>query len=176
MTSAVACAMADRVAAVAPVAGIREIQGCRPSRPVPVVAFHGTADQFVTYDGGLGSGAANLPAPDGSGRKLGETEGFKDAPKGKSIPQITAGWAKRNGCTGIPSQSKPAVDTTLFTYHCPANADVELYRITDGGHAWPGSPLSAAVSGIVGRTTMLISANEIIWKFFEEHPLRPKGS
>ena len=172
MTSAVACALADRVAAVAPVAGIRDIDGCAPSRPVPVVAFHGTADQFVSYDGGLGAGAANLPAPDGSGRKLGDEPGFKDAPKGKSIPEITAAWAKRNKCAGAPTQTKPAVDTTLFRYRCPANADVELYRITDGGHSWPGSSFSAAVEGVIGRTTMLISANDIIWTFFQAHPLR----
>jgi polyhydroxybutyrate depolymerase len=176
MASAVGCALADRVAAIAPVAGVREIDGCAPARSIPVVAFHGTADQFVTYDGGFGSAAADLPAPDGSGRTLGETDSFRNAPKGKSIPQIIAAWAKRDGCTGIPAQSKPAVDTTLFTYHCPPNIDVELYRITDGGHAWPGSPVSAAVAGIVGRTTMLISANDIIWRFFQDHPLRRKGS
>src|SRR5262249_50287918 len=47
LTSAVACRYADRIAAAAPVAGIREIDGCKPARPVPVVAFHGTADTFV---------------------------------------------------------------------------------------------------------------------------------
>jgi polyhydroxybutyrate depolymerase len=46
LTSAVACKYADRIAAAAPVAGIRDIPGCKPARPVPVIAFHGTADGF----------------------------------------------------------------------------------------------------------------------------------
>ena len=66
MTSSVASTYADRIAAAAPVAGIRNIEGCKPARAVPVVAFHGTADTFVAFDGGLGEGARNLPAPDGS--------------------------------------------------------------------------------------------------------------
>jgi len=73
MTSAVACEYANRVAAVAPVAGIQDIAGCRPARPVPVVTFHGTADPFVAFNGGLGAMALQLPAPDGSNRTLGQS-------------------------------------------------------------------------------------------------------
>jgi polyhydroxybutyrate depolymerase len=69
MTSSVACAMSDRIAAVAPVAGIQLAEGCAATRPVPVIAFHGTADGFVAYDGGLGKDALDLPAPDGSARR-----------------------------------------------------------------------------------------------------------
>src|SRR4029079_13798140 len=65
MTSAVACKYADRIAAAAPVAGIRDIKGCAFARPVPVIAFHGTADPFVSYTGGLGLSALKLPTPDG---------------------------------------------------------------------------------------------------------------
>ncbi len=44
MTSLIACRYSSRVAAVAPVAGIQADAPCRTTRPVPVVAFHGTAD------------------------------------------------------------------------------------------------------------------------------------
>ncbi|MGH8986697.1 MAG: alpha/beta hydrolase family esterase, partial [Acidimicrobiia bacterium] len=54
MTSAIACAYADQIAAAAPIAGISDIDGCEPDRAVPVVAFHGTDDGFVAIDGGLG--------------------------------------------------------------------------------------------------------------------------
>ena len=65
LTSAIACRYADRVAAAAPSPASATSTGCDPSRPVPVIAFHGTADTFVSYDGGLGSSVANLPSPDG---------------------------------------------------------------------------------------------------------------
>jgi polyhydroxybutyrate depolymerase len=100
MTSGVACALADRVAAVAPVAGVANVPGCDPARPVPVIAFHGTADPFLSYDGGFGPAVANLPAPDGSGRKFGDL--------------------------GVRQAKRPSV----------------------------------------------ISAEELMWKFFEAHPLR----
>ncbi len=63
MTSAIACEFSERVAAVAPVAGVRNLDGCHFDRPVPIVAFHGTADGYVSFDGGLGEKALDLPAP-----------------------------------------------------------------------------------------------------------------
>ncbi len=172
MTSAVACAYADRVAAVAPVAGIRDIPGCKPARPVPVLAFHGTADPFVSYAGGLGAKALDLPAADGSRRTIGQSGGRSVAARGPSIPEITTAWAKRNGCESRPpSQRKVRSDVTLLTWACPAGADVELYRISGGGHAWPGSQFSKAIASVVGRTTFSISANDEMWSFFRAHPL-----
>jgi polyhydroxybutyrate depolymerase len=175
MTSAVACQFSDRIAAVAPVAGARIVKGCTPARAVPVVAFHGTADGYVSYDGGLGKEALKLPASDGSGKTLGDTlssdQLSKSVAESKSVPEIMAAWAKRNGCAPGDTETRIAADVTRFTYDCsPADAAV-LYRVTGGGHAWPGSPGSAALVGIVGPTTMNIDANEIMWRFFVAHPL-----
>jgi polyhydroxybutyrate depolymerase len=171
MTSSVACALADRVAAVAPVAGIRDPEGCTPSRHVPILAIHGTADTFVTYDGGLGESALDLPAPDGSGRTLRDV-GAGTQPKGPSIPEITAAWARRDGCGAEPTTAKVTADVDRLRYPCPKGTEVELYRVTGGGHAWPGSPLGPALEKVVGRTTTSISANAVIWQFFQRHPLR----
>ena len=51
MSSLLACRLANRITAVAPVAGVEFYDTCR-GRPVPVIAFHGTADPIVTYAGG----------------------------------------------------------------------------------------------------------------------------
>jgi polyhydroxybutyrate depolymerase len=178
MTSAMACQYSTRVAAVAPVAGVRNIKGCAPKRAVPIVAFHGTADGYVDYDGGLGKKALDLPAPDGSGRTLRDTltpDELKTPTDAKSsIPNIMTAWADRNGCGSKDTETKVAADVTKLTWDCaPADATI-LYRVTGGGHAWPGSPGSAALEGIVGPTTMNINANEIMWKFFVAHPLRAR--
>jgi polyhydroxybutyrate depolymerase len=172
MTSAVACAYSDRIAAVAPVAGIRDIAGCVFARPVPVIAFHGTADPFVAYTGGLGEKALDLPTPDGSGKTLGQSGLAKSATKGPSIPQITAHWAKRNGCGTTPSEKSVTSDVTRISFVCPAGAEVVLERITGGGHSWPGSVFSQAIVSYVGKTTTTISADAVMWQFFVAHPLR----
>jgi polyhydroxybutyrate depolymerase len=170
MTSAMACAFSSRIAAVAPVAGIQEISGCSFARPVPVVAFHGTADPFVPYNGGIGPAALNLPAPDGSGKTLGQLGAATQKP-GPSIPQATTAWAKRNGCSTTPADRTVASDVTLISYACPSNATVELYRVTGGGHAWPGSPVDKELSKLIGPVTFSINANDIMWAFFKAHPL-----
>lgn len=173
MTSAVACAYADRVAAVAPVAGIQNPKGCDPDRPVPIVAFHGTDDPYIGFDGTLGDAALALPAPDGSGRTLRDLGVGKDV-LGPSIPEVVEAWAKRNGCRTKPRERSVADDVTLVTFPCKAAREVELYRVEGGGHSWPGSEFSRAIEAVVGYTTFSISANEIMWEFFQAHPLRKR--
>jgi polyhydroxybutyrate depolymerase len=171
MTSTLGCELADRIAAIAPVAGIRDIDPCATSRPMPVIAFHGTEDEFVAYDGGFGPAIANLPAPDGSGRTLGEL-GVMESPaaQGPSIPAIVATWANRNGCAAA-HESTVADDVTLIEHDCPAGAETLLYRIEGGGHTWPGSQLTGQIADRLGMTTYSISANELMWEFFAAHPL-----
>jgi polyhydroxybutyrate depolymerase len=43
------CDLTDRIAAIAPVAGTNVTVSCSPTRPIPVLHFHGTADTTVRY-------------------------------------------------------------------------------------------------------------------------------
>jgi polyhydroxybutyrate depolymerase len=169
MTSAIVCKYSDRIAAAAPVAGIRDVEGCKLSRPVPIVAFHGTEDPFIAFDGGVGPAVANLPRPDGSG-PIGDSA--SDQPKGPSVPKITAAWAKRNGCGPKPSEKSIASDVTLVAFDCPRRGETELYRVEGGGHTWPGSEFSKTTERLTGVTTFSINADEVMWEFFRRHPLR----
>lgn len=169
MTSAIACRYSDRFAAAAPVAGIRDIDGCKLSRPVPIVAFHGTADGFVAFDGGLGPAVANLPRPDGSG-PIGDSASTQE--QGPSVPEMTAAWAKRNGCEAKPKEKSIASDVTLIRFDCPRRGETELYRVEGGGHTWPGSEFSKSTEKLTGPTTFSINADEVMWDFFRKHPLR----
>jgi polyhydroxybutyrate depolymerase len=42
------CALADRLAAVAPVAGALPLEGCAPARPLPILLLWGRADRIVS--------------------------------------------------------------------------------------------------------------------------------
>jgi polyhydroxybutyrate depolymerase len=169
MASALACSDAGKIAAVATVAGIEAPSGCRPSRRVPVIAFHGTSDPFVPYKGGIGPAAKKLPAPTGTGTigshlnaKVDQGIQQNDLP----IPVEEAHWAARNGCSKAPRTSTVTKDVTLIAYSCPGNATVELYRENGDGHIWAGSEGMVAIASLVGKTTFSISANQLIWKFF----------
>jgi polyhydroxybutyrate depolymerase len=173
MATSVACQFSGQIAAFAPVAGIENPTGCQTSRPVPVVTIHGTADQFVPYGGGLGPAALKLPASNGSGETLGQqlAASGEKAVAGPSIPTLTAAWARRDDCAFKPTQRSVASGVTLISYSCPKGGSVELYRVTGGGHAWPGSVLSKSITSVIGKVTFAISANQIIWDFFKSHPL-----
>ncbi len=51
MASQLACDASQTFAAVAPVAGLRFPSPCPAARPVPVIAFHGTADAVDPFEG-----------------------------------------------------------------------------------------------------------------------------
>src|SRR5918993_830133 len=62
-TSALLCTRADLFAAAAPVAGLTDMDSCDPSRPVPVLTYHGTADPILLFNGGVD--LSSVPGGDG---------------------------------------------------------------------------------------------------------------
>lgn len=142
-----ACELADRIAAIAPVAGAMGVD-CRPSAAVSVVAFHGTADRHVPYSGGIPQVQADPHVR-------------RDAPVADTI----AFWADHNGCTGSATEDVSA-DTTRRVHTCPDGVGVTLYTINGGGHAWPGGPSARAGAD---QPTGAISATQLMWEFFRQH-------
>ena len=55
MAYRLALELSNRIAAIAPMSGGRLAGGERPSRPVPVMHFHGAADSVYPFAGGLGA-------------------------------------------------------------------------------------------------------------------------
>lgn len=151
MSYLLACSLADRIAAIGSVAGAYTypLDQCRPSRPVPLIAFHGNADPIVPYLGGP-SRSFDIPFP--------------------SVPLWMQGWADRNQCqTAAPILQDSEISGTSWT-NCSHNADVIFYAIAGGGHSWPGGdPIPA---WIVGKTSQAIDATRVMWQFFEQHPLK----
>jgi polyhydroxybutyrate depolymerase len=167
MAVTLACDAPDRIAAVAAVAGVEVMDGCHADRPLPIVAFHGTKDPTIRYDGGLDAAVAGLPLPDRSGT-IGDIRPHAEL----SIPRVMAWWARQSGCDTSPSRRRVATDTVLLRFPCPEKAGVELYRIDGGGHTWPGRDIRGTGDTIVrpGPQSPLVT-NELIWRFFEAHPV-----
>lgn len=154
MAFVLSCTLSDRIAAVGMVAAARNLDWswCADPRPVPVIAFHGTADRIVPYHGGRTPVGPDV---------------FPD------VPRFMASWAARNGCGPHPVESAPAADVSRLEYGgCTAGASVVLYTVRGGGHQWPGGrPLPQF---LVGRYTRAIDATREMWAFFREHRLAPR--
>jgi polyhydroxybutyrate depolymerase len=155
MAFALSCRLSNRIAAVGAVAAAQAflpVDQCGDSRPVPTVAFHGTADTFAPYQGG-----SSPVSPD-------------------QFPNIwdwTARVARRNQCSGDPIDARITASVHRLAYtNCANNADVILYTIEGGGHTWPGG--KALPERIVGRTNREINATRVMWAFFVQHAHGPK--
>jgi len=168
-TSLLACTMAGRFAAFAAVAGAVMPEPCDPGRRVPIVAFHGTADPILYFNGGVGTAALNHDL--GQGPAPTTTTPPPVDLDGKGYPANVKAWARYDGCDLHPTDTKVSPHVILRTYRCPPGAAVDFYVVMGGGHAWPGSKLSAALSSITGPSTFEIDATGIIWQFFGHHRL-----
>jgi polyhydroxybutyrate depolymerase len=153
MSMVLACRQPERYAAIAPVAGVNSVDDCARAVPVPLLAFQGTADSDVQFDGSLSTNVAALvPYTSGLTRE-----------------QIVQTWALANGC-GVPARDTALPpDVEQEVYDCPQNGSVEMYVIKDGGHTWPGSNPGPYSEAIAGKTTQTIDATELIWTFFQQH-------
>ena len=163
MSFALSCTLAERIAAVGTVAAARVLawDWCPDDRPVALMAFHGTDDSVVPYEGGE-TWIGDITFPD--------VEGW------------IGRWARRNGCDTTPAVSTVAPDVTRQDYRdCAQGGEVVLFTIHGGGHTWPGGkPLP---EWFLGPTNQRVDATREMWTFFEAHPLpvrragrRPAGS
>jgi len=168
-TSLLACTMAGRFAAFAAVAGAVMPTPCAPGRRVPIVAFHGTADPILYFNGGVGTAALNHDL--GHGPAPTTTTPPPVDLDGKGYPANVKAWARADGCNVHPTDTKVSPHVILRTYRCPPGAAVDFYIVMGGGHAWPGSKLSAELSSITGPSTSEIDATGIIWQFFRHQRL-----
>ena len=134
------------VAMVGAVAGLRAPDGPPVSRPVPVLAFHGTADRINPY---AGSGTARW---------------------GESVPEAARRWAIANGVDSEVVTSVVSPRLTRTTYGGEGHpGEVTLWTAQGAGHTWPGSRLPMLLRLIVGRTTMEIDASTKLWSFAQLH-------
>jgi len=150
-----AAELSQRIAAVAAVAGTLSVDKPPPKRPVPVLHFHGTADRIVPYTGPK-NGAEKFLA-------------FK------SVAETVRIWTGWNRCRHKPQvtklENKADDGTTVLRKRYPpkkGGGEVVLYVIQGGGHTWPGQRPRLP---FLGKSSNDISANDLIWEFFQRHKL-----
>ena len=150
MSFRLACELENRIASIASVTGLMttpQTQHCTPSRKVPVMFIHGTADATVPY-----AGSTYMISAD-------STQNY---------------WRAKNGCTASPVQYNfPDINTSdqstavrYLSNVCADSSEVEFIKIINGGHTWPGV---YSLPNLV--TNQDIKASVEIWKFFCRHPM-----
>jgi polyhydroxybutyrate depolymerase len=123
MTSLLGCRLGSRLAAIAPVSGLRFSEPCS-GRPIPVLTFHGLADPQNPYDGHAPRGAEWV----------------------ESVPEALAGWARRNSCRGDAVLEDPPGPLSTLRYDgCAGGAEVRLIRIDGLGHRWTRNEVDTTV-------------------------------
>ncbi|HEX6596122.1 MAG TPA: hypothetical protein VF045_04255 [Acidimicrobiales bacterium] len=128
MASRFGCDVADRVGAMALIAGSAGQgfqQSCRPARPVATLMVAGSADGTVPYGGGRVS--------DWGTKK----RGFVAA-----VDDVFAFWSAQGGCAVVapPAPATAAPVTVTRTADCKARTTVVRYRVNGGGHEWFRAP------------------------------------
>ena len=126
---------ADQVCMVGAVAGLRTPVDPPLARPVPVVAFHGTADRINSFGG---SGTARWD---------------------ESVPDAARSWAVANGLAPEPEEEAVTARLTRFSFgHEGDPGRVTLWVARGAGHTWPGSRLPLFLRLFLGRTSMEVDA------------------
>jgi polyhydroxybutyrate depolymerase len=153
MAYRLASELSDRIAAIAPVAGAVGTENNQPKRPVSVLHFHGTKDEYVPFLGGRGEKSI-------TGTHV------------CSVDHSIQTWVKLNGCGETPradvlSKHGDEMTVTRQSYGGGKDgAEVTLVVIDGGGHTWPGRKSPAAT---LGKSATNVSANDLMWEFFQKH-------
>ena len=80
-----------------------------------------------------------------------------------------ARWLLILRITILPYSADDGTKVTRKSYRPgKEGADVILFVIEGGGHTRPGQKPPV---GFIGKSTKDISANDLIWEFFERHPM-----
>lgn len=141
-----ACDLADRIAAIGPVAAANQTLSCDPSRSVPMIAMNGTADVLVDYAGASESAQAWATANQCS---------FDPA---LVYEQGDVSCLAYENCAQGATTQFCTVEDGGHTWP----GAVDLFELDPVTYFW------------AGKTTQDIDASREIWEFFEAHP-RPSS-
>lgn len=146
MAYRLACDLSDQISAIAPVAGAMMIERCNPDRPIPVIHFHGLADQNAPFEGGFGA------------RSIG---GISH----RSVPN-TMDWLRQLHQCQSQGRDARTGDANIEQFSCRKGGPIVLVTISGGGHTWPGGQRTDP-RGRNEYSSRSISASREMWRFFD---------
>lgn len=156
MSYVMGSALSDKIAAIGVVAGTiglkvngKENTVAAPKGPVSLVVFHGQKDQMVWS---------------GSTTK---------ALLYNAIPPMDSAswWAKLIGITSSPTTQQLDTTVTVTDWKGSLGQEVKYYSLLNGTHDWPGG---YGYNGPEAQSG--VNAADLIWQFFNAHPLiKQKG-
>jgi polyhydroxybutyrate depolymerase len=149
MAYLVGCRLSDRVAAIGVVSGELSFP-CVPQRPVSVLIIHGTADQNLPYNGGVGPKAI-------------------DRHDVRPVSSAVDAWRAIDRCPSPPVVTRSGKVTRRLSSGCAQNTDVDFYAIDGGGHRWPSG---LRRSRVLDSPSQDLNATQVIWNFFVAHGRR----
>ncbi|HEY6241301.1 MAG TPA: alpha/beta fold hydrolase [Burkholderiales bacterium] len=167
MVYRLAAELPERIAAIAPVAGMMAPETFKAVRPVPIVHIHSVDDPRALYQGGLGP-----PFPFTSARVM-----------HLPVEETMSKWIGFEGCGRRPVEGERREWRTRAGMHtatriafsgCRGGAEVLLWKLTGAGHVWPGGTRDYLTRWL-GPSTMVIDANEEIWRFFVRFAIPQPG-
>jgi polyhydroxybutyrate depolymerase len=111
--------------------------------------IHGTTDPVVNYNG--------------------LTQSF-------AIEKLMDFWRAKNTCTALRdtvaiannSLTDGSTAQLIRNNSCSAGSKVHLFKITGGGHTWPGGAVDLPTNGNTNRD---FNASQEIWRFFRQYSL-----
>ena len=159
MAFAVGAGLSERIAAIAPVAGACWLNDLKLKRSVSLCYVTGTADPLNPIKGGpvkLAIGGGGL--------------GGKDKPP---VQDSVLKWVQAVNAPVKPAEDREAHGVRTRHYGPGSDgAEVVFITIESQGHVWPGGK-SLLPEFMVGKATDKLKAVDVIWEFFEKHPLPP---
>ena len=152
MTFRVGRALSARLAAIAPVAGSDWLDEPRPAKPLSLLYLTGTEDPLNPLEGGEIS------------------LGGKPAGKKPPVREFIHEWVQLLGYAPEPEtiHDRDGVKGVAYTA-CQGDSEVVFYTVAGMGHFWPGG-MSHLPERVVGKSSNKISATDLIWEFFQQHP------
>jgi polyhydroxybutyrate depolymerase len=134
MTYRLGAELSERIAAIAVVEGTigaKEPTGSilkipNPSRPIPIIAFHGKEDRAVPYNGGVGVDGIDF----------------------LSVADSISFWVKLDGCNITPKTTTSHNGNIVETDYTGGIgcSEVVLITIGNGKHDWPNAALPNQIS------------------------------